>query len=126
LAGPQAGVGVGVEVVPGGVPLADHYRAVGLGETVEMGDLAAELLHAAQDGWGGRGAAGEDSQSPPLREGLGLGGIADHRQHRRRPAQCGDPLGVDLVPDLGRLDPRAQTWVAAAAVADQVKHHPLQ
>ena len=55
LTDPFGKPGLGWEFVPGGMPFVQRRRAVGLGQSVEMGELEACLVHLGQHGGGWRG-----------------------------------------------------------------------
>ncbi|MCY1506165.1 hypothetical protein D9M68_404040 [compost metagenome] len=92
-------------LVPLAFPGTHRDRAVDLGETVDVGDPDAHLLHRA-DHLGRRRGAGDQRVDRMVDGGLGRGRHVDQRvEHDRRAAEVGDPVLADQVEDLLRIDP---------------------
>ncbi len=96
-----------VEVVPLGAHPRHRQQRCGLGESVDLDELPAQLLAYALDRAGRRGSAGDDDAYAVASRDLalpGLGAVECRRDDGRCGAQVGDAVLLDALEDLGAVD----------------------
>ena len=101
-----------IELVPFGMPVVHHRRAVGLGQPVKMRDVEAGLFHRGQHGFRRRRRGGEELHHMRQRLLLARGRVQQGRHHDRRAAQMRHLVGGDQVVHGGRAH-RAQANMRA-------------
>ncbi len=100
---------------PLGLGLTNRIRPIGLGESVDMNDLGAQLGHLGDDRRAGRGAGGRDHEriSAPLGQRPGIRVVGHRHQDGGGGIEMRDAVLSDRLPDRPWLG-SPQTDVGAA------------
>ena len=117
---------VHVEFGPFLLGLADHARAIGLGQAVGVNDFESHVFHAGDHGCRRRGAGGHCTDLVFDALAQFRAGVDQGIEHYRGAAEMADPVTLDGINIASSRTWRRQTFTPATTARLQGKHQPLQ